>query len=56
VGEIITGIDDGWPMIVVSIDRVADWPAVTGSTPSSSKAVRLSRVVTPASVPPTSIP
>ena len=56
VGEIMTGIDDGCPMIVVSICRSAGWPAVTGRKPSSSNADVLSRMVTPASAPATMAP
>ena len=56
VGEIITGIDIAWPITSVAMSRVADWPAVTGRTPSSSKAARLSSIDAPRSVPAISAP
>ena len=45
VGEIMTGIDDGCPMIVVSICRSAGWPAVTDEAEFVERR-RLSRMVT----------
>ena len=45
VGEMMTGSEMSWPMIVVDMDRAADIPATCGANPSSENAATLSRMV-----------
>lgn len=54
VGEIITGIEMGWPITVVDRSRSPDSPATCGAKPSSEKAAMLSSTVSPFSEPATS--
>jgi hypothetical protein len=35
VGEMITGMEIGWPMTTVACSRLADSPAMCGAKPSS---------------------
>jgi hypothetical protein len=51
VGEIITGIDSGWPITTVASSRCAGSPATCGAKPSSANAARLSCSVVPRSEP-----
>ncbi len=56
VGEIMTGMEISWPMIVVARERSLGRSATCGANPSSRKAPVLSSRVTPASLPATNAP
>ena len=56
VGEMTTGSEIGWPMIVVSIARSGWVPTTCGAKPSSRNAAVLSSAVWPRSEPATSAP